>query len=148
MEAEKEIKRLIERFFQGTYLDLEATEVSIRHSMHKIGGIFLEKVVNADRGDYRGVKISCPRGHEALFREYRKKKVTTVLSEITIKRAYYYCESCGEGFIPKDRDLDIENTSFSPGIRRMIARVGAKESFDEGRQDLEELAGVRVTTKT
>jgi hypothetical protein len=29
----------------------------------------------------------------------------------------------------------------------MMARVGAKESFDEGRQDLEELAGVRVTTE-
>ena len=28
-----------------------------------------------------------------------------------------------------------------------MARVGAKESFDEGRQDLEELAGVRVTPK-
>jgi hypothetical protein len=29
----------------------------------------------------------------------------------------------------------------------MMARVGAKESFDDGREDLEELAGVRVTAK-
>ena len=43
--------------------------------------------------------------------------------------------------------MDCVNTSFSPGVRRMMARVGAKESFDEGRQDLEELAGVRVTTR-
>jgi hypothetical protein len=49
--------------------------------------------------------------------------------------------------IPKDQDLDIVGTSFSPGIRRMMARVGAKESFDEGRQDIEELAGVVVTPK-
>ncbi len=32
-------------------------------------------------------------------------------------------------------------------LRRLMARVGGKEAFDEGRRDLEELAGVFVTTK-
>lgn len=126
---------------------MEATELSIRHSMHQMGGVLMEKLLNADGGDHRGVRISCGSGHEAEFTEYRTKQVTTVLSEIGIKRAYYHCSSCGGGILPKDRDLDIENTSFSPGVRRMMARVGAKESFDDGRQDLEELAGVRVTTQ-
>ena len=64
-----------------------------------------------------------------------------------MNRAYYHCRECGRGIIPKDKNLDIEGTSFSPGVRRMMARVGAKESFDDGRMDLEELAGVRVTAK-
>lgn len=51
------------------------------------------------------------------------------------------------GLSPKDQDLDIVGTSFSPGARRMMARVGAKESFENGRADLEELADVRVTAK-
>jgi hypothetical protein len=79
--------------------------------------------------------------------DYRIKEVTTVLSKVGMNRAYYHCQECQEGILPKDRDLDIENTSFSPGVRRMMARVGAKESFDDGRMDLEELAGVRVTAK-
>ena len=38
-------------------------------------------------------------------------------------------------------------TSFSPGVRRLMGRVGSKEPFDEGRQDLELLAGIVVNTK-
>ena len=115
--------------------------------MHQVGGVFLEKLLNADAGDHRGSRIPCGQGHEAAFVDYRIKQVTTVLSEIGIKRAYYHCQKCGKGLIPKDKDLDLENTSFSPGVRRMMARVGAKESFEDGRSDLKELADVVVTIK-
>ena len=97
--------------------------------------MFLEKLLNADAGDHRGSRIPCGQGHEAALVDYRIKQVTTVLSEIGIKRAYYHCQKCGKGLIPKDKDLDLENTSFSPGVRRMMARVGAKESFEDGRSD-------------
>lgn len=126
---------------------MEASEFSIRRSMHQVGGVLMEKLINSDQGDHRGARITCQAGHEAEFIEYRIKQVTTVLSKMGVKRAYYYCSSCGRGILPKDKDLDIENTSFSPGVRRMMARVGAKESFDDGRTDLEELAGVSVTAK-
>jgi uncharacterized OB-fold protein len=126
---------------------MEAMELSIRDSMRQVGGVLMEKLLNADGGDYRGMRVPCGAGHEAVFMGYRNKQITTVLSEMEVKRAYYHCASCGRGVIPKDRDLDLCNTSFSPGLRRMMARVGAKESFEDGRQDLEVLAGVRVTTK-
>src|SRR3972149_4842162 len=128
-------------------LDMEATELSIRHSMHQVGGVFLEKLINADSGDHRGARILCGSGHEAEFTDYRIKRGTTVLSEIEIKRAYYHCSDCQKGMIPKDKNLDIENTSFSPGVRRMMARVGAKEPFEDGRSAMTELADVVVTLK-
>lgn len=127
-------------------LDLEATEKAIRGSMHEVGGKVLERLANADRG-YRGAQVKCPKGHPANFVEYRDKSLVTVLSEIEVVRAYYYCAQCRGGVIPKDMELDISQTLFSPGVRRMMATVGSKESFDEGRQDLEELAGIRVSTK-
>lgn len=107
----------------------------------------MEKLLNADEGGYRGTRVDCGKGHQAHFVEYRSKQLTTVLSPVKVRRAYYYCADCKEGVIPKDRALDIADTSFSPGVRRMMGRVGAKESFEEGRRDLDELAGVRVTTK-
>ncbi len=64
-----------------------------------------------------------------------------------MRRAYYHCPDCGGGVVPKDADLDVASTSFSPGVRRMMGRVGAKEPFEEGHRDLEELAGVRLSTK-
>ena len=107
----------------------------------------LEKLLNADGGGYRGSRIDCPKGHRAKFVGYRGKQVVTVLAAVDVKRAYYYCARCRQGVIPKDQDLDIVDSSFSPGVRRMMGRVGAKEAFDEGRRDLEELAGVVVKTK-
>ena len=129
------------------HVDLEASEKAIRSSVQQVGGDVLEKLLNADEGGYRGSRIDCGRGHQAEFVAYRTKDLVTVLSSVTVERAYYHCAVCGRGRIPKDEDLDIVDTSFSPGVRRMMGRVGGKEAFDEGRRDLEELAGVVVKTK-
>jgi hypothetical protein len=93
--------------------------------MHEVGGTLLENVINSDGGDYRGRKISCTCGQEKDFIEYRYKKIQTVLSKINVKRSYYHCDKCNEGICPKDRELDIVATSFSPGVRRMMGLVGA-----------------------
>jgi len=129
------------------HLDLEASEMALRASMHQIGGRVLEKLLNADGGGYEGPRMDCGRGHQAEFVDYRPKEVVTVLSPVTVLRAYYRCPCCQGGVVPKDQGLDIVGTSFSPGVRRMMGRVGAKEPFEEGRKDLEELAGVLVKTK-
>jgi len=129
------------------HFDMEALETAIRSSMHHVGGVMLEKLINSDGGDYRGVSILCSCKGKAEFVEYRDKGVTTMLSPVNVKRAYYHCSGCGRGQLPKDNDLDIVRTSFSPGVRRMMGRVGSKESFDEGRKDLEVLAGISVVTK-
>lgn len=46
-----------------------------------------------------------------------------------------------------DVDLDIENTAVSPGVRRMMAAVGHEMPFQQGREQMELLAGLSVTTK-
>ena len=114
--------------------------------MHQVGGVLLEKVLAADDG-YRGHQIDCGNGHRATFVDYRSKTLQTVLSTVKLRRAYYHCEDCEQGSIPMDRELDVVSTSFSPGVRRLMGRVGSKEPFEEGRQDLEVLAGIVVHTK-
>lgn len=128
-------------------LDLEAIEMSVRSSMHRVGAALLQKIMNADNGGYRGSVMDCGAGHVAKFVDCRAKGLDTVLGRVSVLRAYYHCETCGKGLFPKDALLDIEKTGFSPGLRRMMALVGAKESFDAGRDDLRLLAGVNVTDK-
>jgi Uncharacterised protein family (UPF0236) len=120
--------------------------MAIRSAMHDAGGVLLEKLLNSDRG-YRGPSVSCRGGHAASFVDYRNKDVLTVLSRIQVSRAYYHCPQCQAGVIPKDSELDIVATSFSPGVRRLMGRLGGKEAFDEGRSLLKELAGIVVNTK-
>jgi hypothetical protein len=151
VEATQEINRLVERVFQEIgqkgHVDLEASEMTIRAASHRIGGRLLEKLINADGGRYRGSCIPCGQGHRARFVEFRNKELLTVLAPVEVQRAYYHCEACEGGVIPKDRELDIVNTGFSPGVRRMMGQVGGKEAFDNGRKDLEVLAGLQVKTK-
>lgn len=129
------------------HVDLEALEIHIRSSMHSVGSLMLEKLLNSDGGDYRGRTLPCERGHVLEFKEYRDKEVLTVLGPVTVKRAYYYDEGCGEGYCPKDRVLDIVETSFSPGLRRIMGRVGAYRPFGLGHEDIKEMAGVKVDPK-
>jgi len=115
--------------------------------MHGIGCNILEMFVNADGGDYRGKAIPGENGHSYEFIEFRDKKLLTVLGLMTVKRAYYYDRDCRNGYCPKDRTLDIEGTSYSSGVRRMMSKVGAYRSFGLGHEDLYELADIRVSAK-
>jgi Uncharacterised protein family (UPF0236) len=121
--------------------------MAIRAAMHQMGGVLLEKLLNSDEGGYRGAQIACGQGHPAAFVGYRSKQILTVLSAVNVLRAYYHCRSCQSGFLPKDQELDVVGVSLSPGVRRMMGRVGGKESFEQGREDMQELAGVVVQTK-
>ncbi len=121
--------------------------MALRRTLHQVGGRLLEQLLNADGGGYRGAHLPCGQGHQATFVEYRRKELLTVLAPVRVQRAYYHCGPCGAGVIPKDQTLDIVGTSFSPGVRRLMGRVGSKEAFADGRRDLEELAGISVPTK-
>jgi hypothetical protein len=54
---------------------------------------------------------------------------------------------CHHRQAPRDRDLDVEGTRCSPGVRRMLALAGSEASFDHGRELLQSLVGLEVTAK-
>lgn len=128
-------------------IDMESLEMCVRSSMHGIGGLMLETLLNSDNSGYKGKSVPCDSGHTYEFLEYREKEVMTVLGKVDITRAYYYNRCCGSGMCPKDKDLDIEGTSFSPGVRRIMARVGAYRAFGLGHEDIKEMAGLDITAK-
>jgi hypothetical protein len=137
------------------HFDLESTETYIRDSMHQIGSVMLEKILNSDNGGFQGATLPCKKGqkkkrkkgHKFEFKEYRNKNLLTVLGPITVERAYYYDKKCKEGYCPKDTLLDIKATSFSPGMRRIMCRVGAYRPFGLGHEDIKEMAGIEVSDK-
>lgn len=129
------------------YLDLEATEFQIRSSMHGLGSKLLEELLNAGNSGHQGQTIIYGNGRKAEFKEYRGKKVRTVLGDISVKRAYYYDRTNKTGHCPQDSALDIVGTSFSPGLRRIMSRVGAYRPFALGHEDIKEMVGIQITSK-
>ena len=107
----------------------------------------VEKRLNADTSDYRGPTAACACGELARYAGRRPKTFESVLGLLTLERAYYHCGACGVGFYPRDRALGLEGGTLSPGVLRMVGKVGAMVSFEEGHELLRELAGVEVSTK-
>jgi len=54
----------------------------------------------------------------------------TIVGPARLSRPYYLCSHCHVGQLPVGVELDIENTEFSPGVRRMQALVGQQAPFD------------------
>jgi hypothetical protein len=126
-------------------LDLEAVEMAVRGSMHRAGTAVLGPLLRW--GVPVPTTVSCACGHSARYHETRPKQLLTVLGLVEMERAYYVCPHCHRGQSPRDRELDVEGTECSPGVRRMMALVGSEVSFDQGREQMELLAGLEVTAK-
>ncbi|MDQ2947849.1 MAG: ISKra4 family transposase [Acidobacteriota bacterium] len=128
-------------------LDLEAIEMAMRSAMHQAGAAALSRLLQCHPPAIDQRERACPCGQTARYRELRSRRILTVLGEVEIVRPYYLCASCGKGQFPFDGELDVEKTDLSPGVRRMLALVGSESPFDHGRQQMEMLAGLEVTTK-
>ena len=129
-------------------LDLEAIEMAVRSAMHHAGATALSELLQlpAPAAEERALPCAC--GHHAHYRELRSKPVLTAVGKVEVSRPYYLCPHCHAGQFPADADLDIENADLSPGVRRMQAMVGQDAPFDQGRQQMQLLADLEVTTKS
>jgi hypothetical protein len=128
-------------------LDLEAVEMAVRDSVHQAGSAVLKQLLKFDPPSSENRQLSCSCGHTARYVELRSKPVLTAVGKAECLRPYYLCEHCHRGQFPVDLELDIENTELSPGVRRMLAAVGHEGPFEQGRKQMELLAGLSVTTK-
>lgn len=128
-------------------LDLEAVEIAARRGVLEIAARAIEQRLNADRSDDLGPHATCPCGGQAHYAGRRAKTIETVLGPIRVDRAYYHCRACEHGWCPRDVALGVVDTTLSPGVTRMVGRVGAAVSFAEGQALLRELAAVSVTVK-
>ena len=126
-------------------LDLEAVEMATRAGLHRAGAAILSALLSQPGGHSPRTECAC--GSQARYHDQRPKRLLTALGPVQLERAYYVCPDCQQGHSPRDRELDVEGTECSPGVRRMMALVGAETSFEKGREQLGLLAGIEVTTK-
>jgi hypothetical protein len=145
----REVESLLAVIFAGRRksgrLDLEAVEMATRAALHRAGAAVLEELLATADECPRQVPCGC--GGSARYHERRPKQLLTVLGRVETERPYYRCPDCHRGLSPRDQELDVQGTEYSPGVRRMMAVVGSETSFDQGREQLQLLAGLEVTTK-
>lgn len=125
--------------------DLEAVEMLVRGSMHQAGAASLSHLLSMPVA--RNATVPCACGQASRYHDTRPKQCLTVLGRVRFDRAYYVCPDCHQGQVPRNAELVVLGTEYSPGVRRMMAAVGSDSSFDRGREQMELLAGLEVTAK-
>ncbi len=88
--------------------------------------------------------ILCQCGQRMSSRGRRGKGLLTTLGSVPFARSFYQCGRCHEGRFPDDERLDIINTTYSPGVRRLMARAGSQTQFEQAAQDLLCYAGLKI----
>lgn len=122
--------------------------MALRAALHHAGASALSRLLRFSEPVEQQRSVGCSCGHQARYRELRSRRVLTALGEVEITRPWYLCPHCHQGQFPADHALDIVNTDFSPGVRRMQSLVGQDAPFDHGRQQMALLAGLEVTAKS
>src|SRR2546429_2452373 len=112
-------------------LDLEALEMAARCQALRLAARALEQRLNTDTSDYVGPALPCPCGGVARYHGRHGKTFESVLGPLHLKRAYYDCGRCHQGFCPRDRALKLESFSLTPGVLRMTASAAALMSFED-----------------
>ena len=129
-------------------VDLEAIEMALRSALHLAGAAALTELLRIPVPAPEQRTVACGCGEQAHYRELRTKPVLTAVGQAQVTRPYFLCSHCHAGQFPADAELDIENSEFSPGVRRMQAMVGQAAPFEQGRRQLQLLAGLEVTAKS
>jgi hypothetical protein len=119
----------------------------LRVAVLSAGARALGSVIDAIGCGRRNDAVFCECGTRMQSRGLKSKPLLTILGPIDYRRSLFQCPACERVRYPGDEELDVENTSRSPGLRRMMARAGSKTTFREGRDDLKTYAGIEVSAK-
>lgn len=127
--------------------DLEAWETALRAAVLSAGAKVLENLLQGIGSGRESRAIVCNCGVRMESQGLKHKEVLTILGPVNYGRSMFQCPACQSTRYPGDEELDIVETTRSPGLRRMMARAGSRSTFKEGRDDLKIYAGIEVSAK-
>jgi hypothetical protein len=147
-QALAELTALLSGLRAATALDLATAERTVREGVLALGARLLAAGLTMRGTGKDGPGLTCGCGAVATCEGYRTKDVQTLVGWIRVRRAYYWCAGCGGGWCPLDTELGLGRDRHSPGVRRIIGRLGALLPFAQAADTLAEVAGVQTSTST
>ena len=128
-------------------MDLEAWETALRAAVLAAGAKVLEGFLQGLGCGRQEEKILCECGSPMESRGLKGKDLLTILGPVSYRRSMFQCPRCQRTRYPADELLDVQDTTRSPGLRRMMARAGSQSTFKEGCEDLRLYTGIEVSAK-
>lgn len=141
------MSRLVEKIGRVDKIDLEAVEMALRAAVQAAGANILGDLLDGFGRGRRREEVRCVCGAKMASKGVEPKTLLTVMGPLKYKRSRYECPHCHASRYPGDEELDVSGTGRSPGVRRMMARAGSRQTFKEASEDLGIYAGIKVSAK-
>jgi len=122
-------------------------EQEIWEASREVGRVVLEKRLQALADEHDGRNYSCACGMTRHRKGRTPKTFVTCLGKITIGRCYTWCPKCRQGSFRFDAAIDWRHVQ-SPRLRSWVGLCHQAEPYDQGRQLLAELTGIRLSHQT
>jgi hypothetical protein len=138
---------------EGVSLSDDLTEVEqvVRDAAMRIGAKAVELRLAREPLGYEGSSRACDNpdcGHDQKFVAHRPRTLTTLMGQVTIKRAYYHCKQCGCSCCPYDERVGLGSGQMSVGLAKAATMLAALDPFIPAATILHELTGQRLGDRT
>jgi hypothetical protein len=147
LEQSAEVRRLAAAMASRQTPDFEAWETLMLQAARQGGAGVLGSLLTHWQTQAPREMILCQCGQRMTSRGRRGKGLVTTLGSVPFGRSFYQCKQCHHGRFPDDERLDIINTTYSPGVRRLMARAGSQTQFEQAAQDLLCYAGLKIEAR-
>jgi hypothetical protein len=147
LEQSAEVRRLATALATRQTPDFEAWESLLLQAARQGGAGVLGSLLTHWQQHGSKEVILCQCGQRMSSRGRRAKRLLTTLGRVPFARSFYQCQQCRQGCYPDDEHLDIIKTTYSPGVRRLMARAGSQTQFEQAAQDLHCYAGLELEAR-
>jgi hypothetical protein len=144
LEQTAEVRRLAAALAARQTPDFEAWEALMLQAARQGGAGVLGSLLAHWQAHAPREVIRCQCGQRMSSRGRRGKGLLTTLGPVPFGRSFYQCPQCHQGRFPDDERLDVINTMYSPGVRRLMARAGSQTQFEQAAEDLRCYAGLKI----
>jgi hypothetical protein len=129
--------------------DLEQAERMIRDAVMGLGARALELHLSRRPLGYEGSSRPCEHCQEnQKFVSHRPRTLSTLMGQVTIRRAYYHCRHCGGSCCPYDQQVGLGSGQESVGLARAAALLATVDPFIPAATLLHELTGQKLGDRT
>lgn len=144
LEQAAEVRRLAAALAGAPAPDLEAWETVMLQAARRGGAGVLATLLAHWQQHAPRSAVRCRCGARMRSGGRRAKQLRTILGAVPFARSRYACEACDHIRFPDDERLDIVQTTYSPGVRRLMARAGSQSHFGQAAADLRCYAGLEL----
>ncbi len=134
------MKRILQKVAVSRGADLEAWETALRAAVLSAGARVLEGLLEGIGAGKGNGTVLCRCGNQMESQGLKSKELLTILGPVPYSRSMFQCPVCQATRYPGDEELDIVETTRSPGP----CRKGETQSLMlSGKEEQAEIAAKR-----